>query len=84
MWTRWWRCGTNESDEESVTALSQFLAGEVFKPFYRPELARQREKGGIGLGLAIVRTCIEACGGTVECHNRSPKGLEVLIRLTAP
>jgi signal transduction histidine kinase len=54
---------------------------EVFKPFYRPELARQRETGGVGLGLAIVRTCIAACGGIVTCHNRNPKGLEVEIRL---
>jgi len=54
----------------------------VFKPFYRPELARQRETGGVGLGLAIVRTCIQACGGTVQCRNRSPKGLEVEIRLS--
>jgi len=53
----------------------------VFKPFYRPELARQRETGGVGLGLAIVRTCVEACGGTVQCRNRSPKGLEVEIKL---
>jgi two-component system sensor histidine kinase CpxA len=53
----------------------------VFKPFYRPEDARQRETGGVGLGLAIVRTCIEACGGTVQCRNRSPKGLEVEIKL---
>jgi two-component system sensor histidine kinase CpxA len=56
---------------------------EVFKPFYRPELARQRETGGVGLGLAIVRTCVEACGGTVKCRNRSPKGLEAEIRLPA-
>ena len=53
----------------------------VFKPFYRPEYARQRETGGVGLGLAIVRTCIEACGGAVHCRNRSPKGLEVEIKL---
>ena len=53
----------------------------VFKPFYRPELARQRETGGVGLGLTIVRTCIEACGGAVHCRNRSPKGLEVEIKL---
>ena len=39
---------------------------EVFKPFYRPEFARQRETGGVGLGLAIMRTCVEACGGTVK------------------
>jgi two-component system sensor histidine kinase CpxA len=53
----------------------------VFKPFYRPEDARQRETGGVGLGLAIVRTCIEACGGAVHCHNRPTKGLEVDIQL---
>jgi len=56
---------------------------EVFEPFYRPESARTRETGGAGLGLAIVRTCIEACGGTVACRNRTPRGLEVLIRLQA-
>jgi two-component system sensor histidine kinase CpxA len=54
---------------------------EVFKPFYRPELARQRETGGVGLGLAIVRSCVGACGGVVQCRNRSPKGFEVEIRL---
>jgi two-component system, OmpR family, sensor histidine kinase CpxA len=55
----------------------------VFKPFYRPELARQRETGGAGLGLAIVRSSIEACGGTVSARNRSPHGLAVEIRLPA-
>ena len=55
----------------------------IFRPFYRPELARQRETGGVGLGLAIVRSCIEACGGSVRCRNREPHGLEVEIRLRA-
>ena len=56
----------------------------VFKPFYRPEFARQRETGGVGLGLAIVRSCIEACDGSVQCRNRDPHGLEVELRLQAP
>lgn len=55
----------------------------VFKPFYRPEFARQRETGGMGLGLAIVRNCVEACEGRVICRNRDPRGLEVEIRLPA-
>jgi two-component system sensor histidine kinase CpxA len=54
---------------------------QIFKPFYRPELARQRDTGGVGLGLAIVKSSIEACGGVVQCRNRSPRGLEVEIRL---
>jgi len=56
---------------------------EVFAPFYRPESARTRETGGAGLGLAIVRTSVEACGGTVACRNRAEGGLEVIIRLAA-
>ena len=37
----------------------------------------------VGLGLTIVRTCVEACGGTVSCRNRQPSGLEVTLRFNA-
>ncbi len=52
----------------------------VFEPFYRLESARERATGGVGLGLSIVKSCIEACHGTVACRNRNP-GLEVRMRL---
>ena len=61
--------------------LPEVELGEVFAPFYRPERARTRETGGAGLGLAIVRTCVEACKGSVVCMNRQPTGLEVVIKL---
>lgn len=53
------------------------------EPFFRPETARARETGGAGLGLAIVRAGVEACGGTVVFANRSPHGLRVTLRLSA-
>ena len=53
----------------------------LFDPFYRVDNSRTRETGGVGLGLTIVKTCIEACCGSVICRNRKPSGLEVLIRL---
>jgi two-component system sensor histidine kinase CpxA len=53
------------------------------EPFFRPETARQRETGGAGLGLAIVRACTEACGGTVHFANRTPQGLSATLRLPA-
>ena len=56
---------------------------KVFTPFYRLEAARDREHGGVGLGLAIVRSCVEVCRGQVKCRNRKPSGLEVEIRLSA-
>ncbi len=51
------------------------------EPFYRPDAARTREDGGVGLGLAIVRSCIEACQGTVTFRNRKPVGFEAELLL---
>jgi two-component system, OmpR family, sensor histidine kinase CpxA len=53
------------------------------EPFFRPELARTRETGGVGLGLAIVRSGIAACGGEVRFSNRTPRGFRAEIRLAA-
>lgn len=53
----------------------------VFEPFYRVDPSRSADTGGIGLGLTIVKTCVEACGGSVKCQNRKPQGLRVEIRL---
>jgi len=56
----------------------------IFDPFSRPEQARSRDTGGAGLGLSIVKSCIEACGGKVDCRNREPKGLEFSVTLKSP
>lgn len=51
------------------------------EPFYRPETARSRESGGAGLGLAIVRSSVAACGGEVVFANRTPHGFRAELRL---
>ena len=53
----------------------------IFDPFSRPEEARSRDTGGVGLGLSIVKSCVEACGGTIICRNRKPNGLEFSVTL---
>ncbi len=53
------------------------------EPFFRPELARTRETGGVGLGLSIVRASVASCGGEVRFANRSPRGFHAEIRLLA-
>jgi two-component system sensor histidine kinase CpxA len=55
--------------------------GRLFDPFFREDVARNRKTGGVGLGLAIVRSAVEACGGTVQCRNRSSGGLEVQMTM---
>ncbi len=54
---------------------------KIFDAFYRLDASRTRETGGVGLGLTIVKTCVESCRGSVTARNREPHGLEVLIKL---
>ena len=53
----------------------------VFEPFYRRETSRSRDTGGIGLGLAVVRSIASAHGGDAVLENRPRGGLTARIRL---
>lgn len=54
---------------------------KVFQPFVRLDSSRNRETGGVGLGLAIVRDAIHLHGGRVELGTSPWGGLRVQIRL---
>jgi signal transduction histidine kinase len=51
------------------------------EPFYRLEESRSRETGGVGLGLAIAQTIVQAQGGTLTLTNRLKGGLRATIVL---
>ena len=53
----------------------------LFETFFRPEAARSRNTGGSGLGLAMTKRCVEACGGSVTAANREGGGFVVEIKL---
>ena len=53
----------------------------VFEPFYRREPSRNRQTGGAGLGLAIVRSIARGHGGDVALLNRSEGGLTARVQL---
>jgi signal transduction histidine kinase len=55
----------------------------VFEPFVRLEGSRNRDTGGVGLGLAIARTIIQAHGGTITLRNLPEGGLEAVVSLPA-
>jgi two-component system, OmpR family, sensor histidine kinase BaeS len=46
----------------------------IFERFYRGDVSRSRETGGTGIGLTIVKTLVEAHGGTVEVESELGKG----------
>ena len=54
---------------------------ELFRPFYRVGDARDRQSGGIGIGLAITERAIRLHGGTVSASNAPDKGLIVMLSL---
>lgn len=53
---------------------------QLTEPFYRPDAARERATGGVGLGLYLCRLVAEAHGGAMTLRNAQP-GLEVRVRL---
>ncbi|MEP7100100.1 MAG: ATP-binding protein [Burkholderiales bacterium] len=48
--------------------------------FYRPDSARQRATGGVGLGLYLCRLVAQAHGGSLNLRNADP-GLQIEVRL---
>ena len=64
-------CGIPEDFRESV-----------FQPFFRVDKSRSREKGGVGLGLALVWEIAHLHGGDVRVRESGESGTK--IELTLP
>jgi len=47
---------------------------KIFSAFYRPDLARSRQSGGVGLGLAIAQKAIAVHSGKVRAENIKTNG----------
>lgn len=54
---------------------------DVFKAFYRVEGSRNKETGGVGLGLSIAKDVIVSHGGSIQLEDSDLGGLRVLISL---
>jgi two-component system osmolarity sensor histidine kinase EnvZ len=55
----------------------------VFKPFHRLEASRNRETGGVGLGLTIARDVVRGHGGDLTLTRSPMGGLRAEIRIPA-
>ena len=67
--------------DDEGPGISEIELKRVLEPFYRVEESRNRETGGVGLGLAIALSAVQAHGGELILSNRPAGGLRALVRL---
>jgi two-component system, OmpR family, phosphate regulon sensor histidine kinase PhoR len=76
---------TDEAVEISVTDDGPGIDTEhrerVFERFYRVDVGRSREKGGAGLGLAIVTHLVESMGGSIRLEGAENGGAAFIVEL---
>ncbi|KFA93269.1 ATP-binding protein [Archangium violaceum] len=58
--------------EDDGQGLAQELIPRLFEPFIQGPRTLDRSEGGLGLGLALVRSLVEEHGGRVEAHSHGP------------
>ncbi|QDE38231.1 HAMP domain-containing protein [Luteibacter pinisoli] len=69
--------------DDDGPGIPEMMQRQVFEPFFRLEASRNRDTGGIGLGLASVRAIVSEHGGQVELRNRREGGLRASVTLPA-
>lgn len=66
--------------EDDGPGIPEAAFEQVFVPFFRLENSRNRETGGVGLGLSIARAITRHHGGDIA-FERQTKGFQASIRL---
>ena len=64
---------------DSTPGVASDALGKLFEPLFREEASRNRESGGSGLGLSIVKKIVDAHSGTCEAVHSEQGGLEIKI-----
>jgi signal transduction histidine kinase len=70
------------SVQDDGMGISADALPHIFELFVQGRQTIERALGGLGLGLSIVRSLVEAHGGTVTAHSAGPdRGSEFIVRL---
>ena len=61
--------------------IPEHALANVFLPYYRVEKSRNRNTGGVGLGLTVAQAIVQGHGGEIRLRSPSQGGLEARITL---
>lgn len=83
-----WFTARCEGDEVVVSVrdtgigIAQDALPKVFDMFMQADRATTRSKGGLGIGLTLVRSLVELHGGSITARSEGPdRGSEFIVRL---
>ena len=70
------------SVRDTGTGITADVLERIFEPFSQAEAGLDRSRGGLGLGLAVVKATVDLHGGTVQAHSQGiGTGSEFIVRL---
>jgi PAS domain S-box-containing protein len=70
------------SVRDSGLGIPPEMLPQVFELFAQVDRNLKRAQGGLGIGLALVKSLVQLHGGRVEAHSEGPgKGSEFIVRL---
>lgn len=67
--------------EDNGVGFSHELLPRIFEPFAQAERSPDRSQGGLGIGLALVKSLVELHGGTVSAFSDGRRGSEFTVQL---
>ncbi len=67
--------------QDSGIGVAPEVIERIFEPFFRGDQARTVDKGGVGLGLTIVKMIVEAHGGRVMVKSDADRGSIFVLSL---
>ena len=70
---------------DSGIGIAPDVLPRIFDLFAQADCSLDRSRGGLGIGLTLVKSLVELHGGSVSAHSAGVgRGCEVVVRLPAP